>query len=122
MGLLDNSDPVGIEFNSQSIASDHRRSHIWVRLTRSQIDCPSGWVSLAHRTNFQKKIDDTDAGLGFSYFFWDAQATAKHISTQGLGFFLHGSGCFSAYLLTLSPFLLFCGPNFLIVSLTPVIF
>lgn len=50
------------------------------------------------------------------YFFWDAYVSAQHINTQGLGFFLHGAGCCIAFMCTLTPFLLYCGPNFLIVS------
>lgn len=41
--------------------------------------------------------------------------TSLHIKTQGLGFFLHGAGCFCAFLFTLRPFLGWCAPNFLIV-------
>ncbi|GAA5916304.1 hypothetical protein JCM6882_001076 [Rhodosporidiobolus microsporus] len=52
--------------------------------------------------------------MAVGYFFWDAFVTAKHIRTQGLGFFLHGFGCFTAFLFTLRPFLMWCGPNFLI--------
>ncbi|SCV67662.1 BQ2448_5273 [Microbotryum intermedium] len=48
------------------------------------------------------------------YFIWDAIVSAQHISTQGLGFFLHGFGCMIAFLFTLKPFLLYCGPDFLI--------
>lgn len=55
------------------------------------------------------------SALATGYFLWDLSVSAKHISTQGLGFFLHGAGCFAAFLFTLSPFLMFCGPNFLIV-------
>lgn len=46
----------------------------------------------------------------------DTIVSAKHMNTQGLGFFLHGAGCGTAFLFTLKPFLMFCGPNFLIVS------
>ncbi|GAA5840715.1 hypothetical protein JCM11251_004189 [Rhodosporidiobolus azoricus] len=53
--------------------------------------------------------------MAVGYFAWDAFVTAKHIRTQGLGFFLHGFGCFTAFLFTLRPFLMWCGPNFLIV-------
>ncbi|GAA6044843.1 hypothetical protein JCM8097_007211, partial [Rhodosporidiobolus ruineniae] len=52
--------------------------------------------------------------IAVGYFLWDAFVTAKHIKTQGLGFFLHGFGCFNAFLFTLKPFLMWCGPNFLI--------
>ncbi|SCZ93543.1 BZ3500_MvSof-1268-A1-R1_Chr6-3g08728 [Microbotryum saponariae] len=54
------------------------------------------------------------------YFIWDAIVSAQHISTQGLGFFLHGFGCMLAFLFTLKPFLLFCGPNFLIWELSTI--
>jgi hypothetical protein len=50
----------------------------------------------------------------------DAFVTSLHIKTQGLGFFLHGFGCFNAFLFTLRPFLMWCGPNFLIVRLVPL--
>lgn len=46
----------------------------------------------------------------------DTIVSAQHMKTQGLGFFLHGIGCGTAFLFTLKPFLMFCGPNFLIVS------
>ncbi|KAM0788522.1 hypothetical protein ACM66B_001650 [Microbotryomycetes sp. NB124-2] len=54
------------------------------------------------------------------YFLWDAIVSARHISTQGLGFFLHGAGCMLAFLFTLKPFLMFCGPNFLIWELSTI--
>lgn len=44
------------------------------------------------------------------------RVTAQHISTQGLGFVAHGLACGTAYAFTLKPFLLYCGPNFLVVS------
>ncbi|GAA5982415.1 hypothetical protein JCM11641_006976 [Rhodosporidiobolus odoratus] len=54
------------------------------------------------------------AAIAVGYFTWDSIVTARHIGTQGLGFFLHGFGCFNAFLFTLRPFLLWCGPSFLI--------
>lgn len=48
----------------------------------------------------------------------DAFVSAKHVSTQGLGFLAHGAGCCLAFLFTLKPFLMFCCPDFLIVSVT----
>lgn len=48
----------------------------------------------------------------------DAFVTARHIGTQGFGFFLHGAVCLVAFLFTLRPFVLWCGPTFLIVSRT----
>ncbi|GAA5868570.1 hypothetical protein JCM8547_003190 [Rhodosporidiobolus lusitaniae] len=58
--------------------------------------------------------------MAVGYFAWDAFVTAKHIRTQGLGFFLHGAGCFTAFLFTLKPFMLWCGPNFLIWELSTI--
>ena len=55
------------------------------------------------------------SALATGYFLWDLSVSAMHIQTQGLGFFLHGAGCFLAFLFTLKPFLMYCGPNFLIV-------
>ncbi|KAK4053481.1 hypothetical protein OIV83_001648 [Microbotryomycetes sp. JL201] len=52
--------------------------------------------------------------------FLDAIVSARHINTQGLGFFLHGAGCMLAFLYTLKPFLMFCGPNFLIWELSTI--
>jgi hypothetical protein len=57
------------------------------------------------------------SALATGYFIWDAYVSAQHIKTQGLGFFMHGSLCAVAFACTLSPFLLFCAPNFLVVRL-----
>ncbi|GJN87095.1 hypothetical protein Rhopal_000040-T1 [Rhodotorula paludigena] len=54
------------------------------------------------------------SAIAVGYFIWDALVTARHISTQGFGFFLHGAVCLCAFLFTLRPFVLWCGPCFLI--------
>lgn len=60
------------------------------------------------------------SALATGYFLWDLSVSAMHIQTQGLGFFLHGAGCFLAFLFTLKPFLMYCGPNFLIWELSTI--
>ncbi|GAA6022910.1 hypothetical protein JCM10207_006861 [Rhodosporidiobolus poonsookiae] len=60
------------------------------------------------------------SAIAVGYFLWDAFVTAKHIRSQGAGFFLHGAGCFNAFLFTLKPFLLWCGPNFLVWELSTI--
>ncbi|ORY37830.1 TLC domain-domain-containing protein, partial [Leucosporidium creatinivorum] len=60
------------------------------------------------------------AAIATGYFTWDTIVSAKHMNTQGLGFFLHGIGCGTAFLFTLKPFLMFCGPNFLIWELSTI--
>ncbi|BGP14219.1 hypothetical protein JCM10213v2_002162 [Rhodosporidiobolus nylandii] len=54
------------------------------------------------------------SAIAVGYFTWDSLVTAGHIGTQGLAFFLHGFGCLNAFLFTLRPFLMWCGPSFLI--------
>ncbi|GAA5967725.1 hypothetical protein JCM8115_006913 [Rhodotorula mucilaginosa] len=54
------------------------------------------------------------SAIAVGYFIWDAFVTARHIGTQGFGFFLHGAVCLVAFLFTLRPFVLWCGPTFLI--------
>ncbi|BGP38277.1 hypothetical protein JCM10450v2_002220 [Rhodotorula kratochvilovae] len=54
------------------------------------------------------------SAIAIGYFLWDAFVTARHIRTQGFGFFLHGAVCLCAFLFTLRPFVLWCGPAFLI--------
>ncbi|BGP23101.1 hypothetical protein JCM10295v2_001994 [Rhodotorula toruloides] len=54
------------------------------------------------------------SAIGIGYFIWDALVTFRHINTQGLGFFLHGATCLVAFTFTLKPFVLWCGPRFLI--------
>ncbi|BGP14243.1 hypothetical protein JCM10213_005866 [Rhodosporidiobolus nylandii] len=46
------------------------------------------------------------AAMGTGYFLWDALSTLRHFRTQGLGFALHGCGCFCAAIFTFKPFLL----------------
>ncbi|GAA5879991.1 hypothetical protein JCM1840_005283 [Sporobolomyces johnsonii] len=60
------------------------------------------------------------SAIAVGYFIWDAIVSFRHIRTQGLGFFLHGFGCCLAFLFTLRPFLLWCGPNFLIWELSTI--
>ncbi|GAA5880421.1 hypothetical protein JCM3774_006444 [Rhodotorula dairenensis] len=60
------------------------------------------------------------AAIAVGYFIWDAFVTARHIGTQGIGFFLHGAVCLVAFLFTLRPFVLWCGPNFLIWELSTI--
>ncbi|POY72708.1 hypothetical protein BMF94_4538 [Rhodotorula taiwanensis] len=54
------------------------------------------------------------SAIAIGYFIWDAFVTARHIGTQGIGFFLHGAVCLTAFLFTLRPFVLWCGPSFLV--------
>ncbi|BGO98010.1 TLC domain-containing protein [Rhodotorula toruloides] len=54
------------------------------------------------------------SAIAIGYFIWDALVTFRHIQTQGLGFFLHGATCLVAFTFTLRPFVLWCGPRFLI--------
>ncbi|GAA5950183.1 hypothetical protein JCM3765_004234 [Sporobolomyces pararoseus] len=54
------------------------------------------------------------SAIAAGYFIWDTFVSALHINTQGFGFFLHGIGCLTAFSFTLRPFLLWCGPSFLI--------
>ncbi|GAA5976959.1 hypothetical protein JCM10908_005692 [Rhodotorula pacifica] len=60
------------------------------------------------------------SAIAAGYFVWDAFVTARHIGTQGVGFFLHGAVCLVAFLFTLRPFVLWCGPNFLIWELSTI--
>ncbi|GAA5902661.1 hypothetical protein JCM8208_007033 [Rhodotorula glutinis] len=54
------------------------------------------------------------SAIAVGYFIWDSFVTARHIRTQGFGFFLHGAVCLCAFLFTLKPFVIWCGPAFLI--------
>ncbi|GAA5839054.1 hypothetical protein JCM3766R1_004567 [Sporobolomyces carnicolor] len=54
------------------------------------------------------------SAIAAGYFVWDTFVSTLHINTQGFGFFLHGIGCCIAFSFTLRPFLLWCGPCFLI--------
>ncbi|GEM12621.1 TRAM/LAG1/CLN8-like domain-containing protein [Rhodotorula toruloides] len=60
------------------------------------------------------------SAIGIGYFIWDALVTFRHINTQGLGFFLHGATCLVAFTFTLKPFVLWCGPRFLIWELSTI--
>ncbi|BGP30396.1 hypothetical protein JCM10296v2_002150 [Rhodotorula toruloides] len=60
------------------------------------------------------------SAIAIGYFTWDALVTFRHIQTQGLGFFLHGATCLVAFTFTLRPFVLWCGPRFLIWELSTI--
>ncbi|BGP06351.1 hypothetical protein JCM10049v2_002172 [Rhodotorula toruloides] len=60
------------------------------------------------------------SAIAIGYFIWDALVTFRHIQTQGLGFFLHGATCLVAFTFTLRPFVLWCGPRFLIWELSTI--
>ncbi|KAK4701617.1 hypothetical protein P7C70_g4614, partial [Phenoliferia sp. Uapishka_3] len=60
------------------------------------------------------------SAIATGYFVWDTKVSAQHIGTQGLGFLAHGLGCGAAFAFTLRPFLLYCGPDFLIWELSTI--
>ncbi|KAM0754991.1 hypothetical protein T439DRAFT_284475 [Meredithblackwellia eburnea MCA 4105] len=60
------------------------------------------------------------SAIATGYFIWDTKVSAQHINTQGLGFLAHGLGCGTAFAFTLKPFLLYCGPDFLIWELSTI--
>ncbi|GAA6048981.1 hypothetical protein JCM3770_005424 [Rhodotorula araucariae] len=86
------------------------------------VAAPLAWHLLRHPS--KAVVQDPLAGaalpeqrlsaIAIGYFLWDAFVTARHVRTQGFGFFLHGAVCLCAFLFTLRPFVLWCGPAFLI--------
>ncbi|KAL8286475.1 hypothetical protein RQP46_004492 [Phenoliferia psychrophenolica] len=60
------------------------------------------------------------SAIATGYFVWDTKVSAQHIGTQGLGFLAHGLACGVAFAFTMRPFLLYCGPNFLVWELSTI--